>query len=78
MFPAPCNQKFIHLYQANDVAKGGSFYLQSKVFRAKERVELEMKERGIAFEPIDLPEPVVEPAKESDEDGDDSKKSKTL
>lgn len=35
----------MHLYQANDVAKGGSFYLQSKVFRAKERVELEMKVR---------------------------------
>ncbi len=43
---APHSQKFMHLYQANDVAKGGSFYLQSKVFRAKERVELEMKVRA--------------------------------
>ncbi len=45
-FIAPHSQKFMHLYQANDVAKGGSFYLQSKVFRAKERVELEMKVRA--------------------------------
>lgn len=27
----------------NDKAKGGSFYLQSKVFRAKERIDEELK-----------------------------------
>jgi mitochondrial import inner membrane translocase subunit TIM16 len=27
----------------NDKAKGGSFYLQSKVFRAKERLDEELK-----------------------------------
>jgi mitochondrial import inner membrane translocase subunit TIM16 len=26
----------------NDKAKGGSFYLQSKIFRAKERIDQEM------------------------------------
>ena len=33
-------QKFEHLYGVND--RLGSFYLQSKVFRAKERLELEL------------------------------------
>ena len=29
----------------NDPKKGGSFYLQSKVLRARERIELEVRER---------------------------------
>ena len=33
-------QKFDHLYGVND--KLGSFYLQSKIFRAKERLDLEL------------------------------------
>ncbi|XP_075146667.1 mitochondrial import inner membrane translocase subunit Tim16 [Haematobia irritans] len=37
-------KKYEHLFQANDKAKGGSFYLQSKVFRAKERIDQEIKE----------------------------------
>jgi len=32
-------EKHKHLFEANDTAKGGSFYLQSKVVRAKERVD---------------------------------------
>lgn len=28
----------------NDKAKGGSFYLQSKIFRAKERIDQEFKD----------------------------------
>jgi import inner membrane translocase subunit TIM16 len=36
-------EKFNHLFEMNDVKKGGSFYLQSKVYRAKERLELEFK-----------------------------------
>lgn len=28
----------------NDKAKGGSFYLQSKVFRAKERIDHELQD----------------------------------
>lgn len=29
----------------NDPKKGGSFYVQSKVLRARERIELEVRER---------------------------------
>jgi import inner membrane translocase subunit TIM16 len=29
----------------NDVKNGGSFYLQSKILRARERIELEVRER---------------------------------
>lgn len=35
-------KNYMHLFEANDPAKGGSFYLQSKVWRARERIELEM------------------------------------
>jgi mitochondrial import inner membrane translocase subunit TIM16 len=35
------NKTFKHLFDVNDPAKGGSFYLQSKVWRAKERIDLE-------------------------------------
>ena len=52
----------------NDVEKGGSFYLQSKIFRAKERVEAEMQERGIPFEPIEIPKPEAPPAEEGEAD----------
>jgi mitochondrial import inner membrane translocase subunit TIM16 len=31
------------LFGVNDKAKGGSFYLQSKIFRAKERIDEELK-----------------------------------
>lgn len=31
------------LLDSNDPAKGGSFYLQSKIYRAKERIELEQR-----------------------------------
>ncbi|ORY85537.1 mitochondrial import inner membrane translocase subunit tim16, partial [Protomyces lactucae-debilis] len=30
------------MFEANDPAKGGSFYIQSKVLRAKERLEMEL------------------------------------
>ena len=30
-----------HLFEVNDKAKGGSFYLQSKVVRARERLDQE-------------------------------------
>ncbi|XP_041359792.1 mitochondrial import inner membrane translocase subunit Tim16-like isoform X2 [Gigantopelta aegis] len=33
-----------HLFSVNDKSKGGSFYLQSKVVRAKERFEMDMKD----------------------------------
>lgn len=37
-------EKFQHLFNINDKSKGGSFYLQSKVFRAKERIDQELQE----------------------------------
>ncbi|KAL3656266.1 hypothetical protein V7S43_018913 [Phytophthora oleae] len=33
-------KQFTRYFEANDPAKGGSFYLQSKIFRAKEALEL--------------------------------------
>jgi len=35
--------KYKHLFESNDKAKGGSFYLQSKVVRAKERIDQEIQ-----------------------------------
>lgn len=35
-------KKYEHLFNVNDKSKGGSFYLQSKVFRAKERIDQEL------------------------------------
>lgn len=37
-------EKFDHLFNMNEKTKGGSFYLQSKVFRAKERIDQELQE----------------------------------
>lgn len=39
-------KSYEHLFAANDKAKGGSFYIQSKVFRAKERLDQELKSQG--------------------------------
>lgn len=36
-------ERFKKLFDANDPQKGGSFYLQSKVLRARERIEAEVK-----------------------------------
>ncbi|XP_053969367.1 mitochondrial import inner membrane translocase subunit Tim16 [Anastrepha ludens] len=38
-------KNYEHLFAVNDKAKGGSFYLQSKVFRAKERIDTELKQQ---------------------------------
>lgn len=40
--PKEAQEKFDHLFKMNDKAKGGSFYLQSKIFRAKERIDQEL------------------------------------
>eukprot|EP00013_Stygamoeba_regulata_P025277 CAMPEP_0177650578 /NCGR_PEP_ID=MMETSP0447-20121125/12019_1 /TAXON_ID=0 /ORGANISM="Stygamoeba regulata, Strain BSH-02190019" /LENGTH=116 /DNA_ID=CAMNT_0019153461 /DNA_START=157 /DNA_END=507 /DNA_ORIENTATION=+ len=40
-----------HLFKANDWEKGGSFYLQSKVVRAKERLDEAVKESEIEVRP---------------------------
>ncbi|XP_054718022.1 mitochondrial import inner membrane translocase subunit Tim16-like [Uloborus diversus] len=36
------NKSYEHLFAVNDKSKGGSLYLQSKVFRAKERIDQEL------------------------------------
>ena len=41
---APITERFKRLFDANDPKQGGSFYLQSKVLRARERIELEVQE----------------------------------
>lgn len=38
-------KNYEHLFGVNEKAKGGSFYLQSKVFRAKERIDHELKQQ---------------------------------
>lgn len=43
-------ERFKRLYDLNDPQKGGSFYLQSKVLRARERIEIEVREAQIAKE----------------------------
>ncbi|KAG0233532.1 hypothetical protein BGW42_007367 [Actinomortierella wolfii] len=43
---AKLSKNYEHLFKVNDKASGGSFYLQSKVVRAKERVEMEWVAEG--------------------------------
>nr|CDS26679.1 mitochondrial import inner membrane translocase [Hymenolepis microstoma] len=37
------NKRYDHLFTVNDKKNGGSLYLQSKVFRAKERIDEELQ-----------------------------------
>ena len=37
-------ERFKKLYDVNEPKKGGSFYLQSKILRARERIEMEVRE----------------------------------
>lgn len=37
-------ERFKKLFDVNDPQKGGSFYLQSKVLRARERIEAEVRQ----------------------------------
>ncbi|KAL8949532.1 MAG: hypothetical protein Q9222_004369 [Ikaeria aurantiellina] len=43
-------ERFKRLFDANEPTKGGSFYLQSKILRARERIELEVREAEQAAE----------------------------
>jgi import inner membrane translocase subunit TIM16 len=43
-------ERFKKLFDTNDPKKGGSFYLQSKVLRARERIEMEVREAARAAE----------------------------
>ena len=38
------HERFKRLFDLNDPKKGGSFYLQSKILRARERIEMEVRE----------------------------------
>jgi mitochondrial import inner membrane translocase subunit TIM16 len=46
-------KKYNHLFQQNE--KHGSFYLQSKIYRAKERLEEEFKEQGLPMPEVEIP-----------------------
>lgn len=37
-------KRYEALFQANDPSKGGSFYIRSKIYRAKERLEMELQQ----------------------------------
>ena len=37
-------ERFKRLFDVNEPKKGGSFYLQSKILRARERIEMEVRE----------------------------------
>ncbi|MCJ1409927.1 mitochondrial import inner membrane translocase subunit TIM16 [Ptychographa xylographoides] len=37
-------ERFKRLFDVNDPKKGGSFYLQSKILRARQRIEMEIRE----------------------------------
>lgn len=51
-------QNYKNLMEANDRVKGGSFYLQSKIVRAKERIDEELKnQKGTATPPPPPPPP---------------------
>lgn len=43
--PETIDKNYKHLFEVNDRKNGGSFYLQSKVFRAKERLDQELNRR---------------------------------
>lgn len=38
-------ERFKKLYDKNEPENGGSFYLQSKILRARERIEAEVREK---------------------------------
>ena len=42
--PLKIQAQFDKYFEANKVEKGGSFYLQSKIYRAKEALDLHIKE----------------------------------
>uniref|UniRef100_A0A915ETP4 Mitochondrial import inner membrane translocase subunit tim-16 n=1 Tax=Ditylenchus dipsaci TaxID=166011 RepID=A0A915ETP4_9BILA len=44
--PSEVEEKFKHLFEINEKTKGGSLYLQSKVFRAKERLDEELRQEA--------------------------------
>jgi import inner membrane translocase subunit TIM16 len=50
-------ERFKRLFDLNDPQKGGSFYLQSKILRARERIERELQgQRAMAEREQELSE----------------------
>ena len=49
-------QNYEHLHKINAKSTGGSFYLQSKVYRARERIELELGSPLTSTENSDKPD----------------------
>lgn len=43
--PEKINERFKYLFEVNDAEKGGSFYLQSKIYRAAERLKWELAQK---------------------------------
>ncbi|BES99275.1 Mitochondrial import inner membrane translocase subunit [Nesidiocoris tenuis] len=56
--PEEVKKRYEHLFAINDKSKGGSFYIQSKVFRAKERIDDELQQ--VAAESVKKPKPPTE------------------
>ncbi|KAF1336550.1 Mitochondrial import inner membrane translocase subunit tim16, partial [Globisporangium splendens] len=54
--PDEISKQFKRYFEANDPAKGGSFYLQSKIYRAKEALEHEEAEQQAAAENPEKPQ----------------------
>ncbi|KAJ2755374.1 mitochondrial import inner membrane translocase subunit TIM16 [Coemansia sp. BCRC 34490] len=48
------SKKFEHLFNANDPKKGGSLYLQAKVIRARERIEMHWAQEKLKAEQEEL------------------------
>ncbi|VDL64184.1 unnamed protein product [Nippostrongylus brasiliensis] len=44
--PEVVEKNYEHLFSINDKTKGGSFYLQSKIYRAKERIDEELRRQS--------------------------------
>ncbi|KAJ2806684.1 mitochondrial import inner membrane translocase subunit TIM16 [Coemansia helicoidea] len=60
--------KFEHLFEANDPKKGGSFYVQSKIIRARERIEMHWAQEKLKAEHPEQPEHPAEPQQKSNSD----------
>uniref|UniRef100_A0A1I8EL27 Mitochondrial import inner membrane translocase subunit tim-16 n=2 Tax=Wuchereria bancrofti TaxID=6293 RepID=A0A1I8EL27_WUCBA len=59
--PEEVEKNYRHLFDINDKTKGGSLYLQSKVYRAKERIDEELQKH--------FGEEIIQEAKEVRRDG---------
>ncbi|CCC67513.1 hypothetical protein NCAS_0A09550 [Naumovozyma castellii] len=62
--PEKVNERFQYLFDINDKEKGGSFYLQSKIYRASERLKWELAQREKEANPPPPPPPPAGQASE--------------